>query len=203
MHISVEIAVTKNLIEKARCCGFGQNFNFMTCCDKPWHIIKAQPIHPLRDQHFSMAIFKHHFRNANPVIITSIATPDSPRGVTVFEDRLYVADNTNVTVMDIADPAAPRAIGSIDTPATVDDVAVSGSLAYAGNGLQVIDPVGCNGPECDADVAPNGSVDFADLTTVLGSWGPCDTPCASDIDGDGTVGLIDLITVLASWGPCT
>ena len=44
-------------------------------------------------------------------------------------------------------------------------------------------------------------VDAADLTTMLGEWGPC-PDCPSDIDGDGEVAASDLTVLLGAWGPC-
>jgi len=52
------------------------------------------------------------------------------------------------------------------------------------------------------DFNGDGDVDFADLLTLLGAWGPCPPPpaaCAPDIDGDGVVGFTDLLILLANW----
>jgi 3',5'-cyclic AMP phosphodiesterase CpdA len=55
-------------------------------------------------------------------------------------------------------------------------------------------------PTCaEIDVNDDGVVDAADLTIVLGSWGPC-ADCAADVDGDGTVGAVDVSFVLGSFG---
>ena len=56
--------------------------------------------------------------------------------------------------------------------------------------------------ECTADIIQNGMVDFSDLITVIGNWGPCDTDCPADIVADGVVGFTDLILVLNNWGTC-
>jgi plastocyanin len=55
---------------------------------------------------------------------------------------------------------------------------------------------------CPGDVDDDGEVDFIDLLTLLGAWGPCAPPCPSDIDGSGEVDFVDLLELLASWGPC-
>ena len=53
-------------------------------------------------------------------------------------------------------------------------------------------------PPCPADLDGSGSVDGADLGTLLGAWG---TP-AADLDGDGTTGGADLGILLGAWGAC-
>lgn len=48
-----------------------------------------------------------------------------------------------------------------------------------------------------ADLDGNGTVDAADLATLLGQWGG---PGSGDLDGDGTVGASDLAMLLGAWG---
>ncbi|MFZ9881521.1 MAG: PQQ-dependent sugar dehydrogenase, partial [Phycisphaerales bacterium] len=56
-------------------------------------------------------------------------------------------------------------------------------------------------PPCEpADLDCSGSVDAADLATLLGSWGPCSGACPADLDGSGTVDAADLASLLGSWG---
>jgi hypothetical protein len=55
-------------------------------------------------------------------------------------------------------------------------------------------------PACPADLTGDGSVDGADLGTLLGSWGPC--TCAADLNDDGSVDGADLGALLGAWGPC-
>jgi YVTN family beta-propeller protein len=58
---------------------------------------------------------------------------------------------------------------------------------------------------CRADVANNdGTIDAADLATMLAAWGPATTPDAlrCDLDCDGIIGAADLSILLASWGVC-
>ncbi|MED6307610.1 MAG: hypothetical protein VX563_06335 [Planctomycetota bacterium] len=47
----------------------------------------------------------------------------------------------------------------------------------------------------------SGTVDGADLTIFLGSWG-CLGDCAPDFDDSGTVDGADLTIFLGSWGGC-
>ncbi len=54
---------------------------------------------------------------------------------------------------------------------------------------------------CPADLDGDGAIGAADLSVLLGAWGPC-TGCAADLDGDGQVGAADLSILLGAWGPC-
>ena len=55
---------------------------------------------------------------------------------------------------------------------------------------------------CLADLNGDRVVNGADLSTLLGAWGPCSGSCPADITGDGTVGGADLAALLGAWGPC-
>ncbi|NNM25809.1 MAG: VCBS repeat-containing protein [Phycisphaerales bacterium] len=55
---------------------------------------------------------------------------------------------------------------------------------------------------CRADLDDSGGVGFADLLTLLASWGPCVGDCVADLDGNGVVDFVDLLTMLSTWGPC-
>ena len=54
--------------------------------------------------------------------------------------------------------------------------------------------------DCPADLDGNGSVDFADLVSMLSGW---DEPGAADLDGSGLVDFNDVIILLGVWGDCT
>ena len=56
-------------------------------------------------------------------------------------------------------------------------------------------------PACPADINQNGSVDGADLSVLLQSWGPCSN-CAADVNQSGAVDGADLTILLQSWGGC-
>ena len=51
------------------------------------------------------------------------------------------------------------------------------------------------------DFDGNGSIGFADLSSLLNAWGPC-PGCPEDLSGDGSVGFADLSTLLNNWGCC-
>ena len=72
------------------------------------------------------------------------------------------------------------------------DIDYGTSLDENGNGI----PDEC---DCPWDLDDNGSVDIADLLTLLANWG---TPGPGDFDSSGTVGIGDLLTLLANWGAC-
>ncbi len=58
--------------------------------------------------------------------------------------------------------------------------------------------------DCPEDLDGSGAVDFADLLTILGTWGPCPPKgsCPADLDGSGAVDFGDLLRVLGAWGGC-
>ncbi|MEE2895324.1 MAG: M43 family zinc metalloprotease [Planctomycetota bacterium] len=61
--------------------------------------------------------------------------------------------------------------------------------------------------QCFADIDNNGIIEGADLSYILGYWGPCSggkkgEPCCADLDGNGLVDSGDLGLLLGSWGSC-
>ena len=54
---------------------------------------------------------------------------------------------------------------------------------------------------CVGDLNGDALVDGADLTVLLGAWGPC-AGCPSDLDGDGVVDGADVTVLLSAWGTC-
>ena len=56
------------------------------------------------------------------------------------------------------------------------------------------------GDGCTGDLDGNGTVDGADLGTLLAAFGGNDAN--ADLNGDGTVDGADLGEMLAAWGPC-
>ncbi|MFZ9881185.1 MAG: hypothetical protein ACO3QC_07265 [Phycisphaerales bacterium] len=55
-----------------------------------------------------------------------------------------------------------------------------------------------SGSNCPADFDSNGSVDAADLASLLGAWGTA----GGDLDGNGTTDAADLAALLGAWGNC-
>ncbi|MDZ4829288.1 MAG: hypothetical protein SGJ09_03700 [Phycisphaerae bacterium] len=52
---------------------------------------------------------------------------------------------------------------------------------------------------CPADLTSDGTVNGADVGSLLGAWGASGS---SDINGDGIVDSADLAILLGAWGPC-
>ncbi|NNF44933.1 MAG: right-handed parallel beta-helix repeat-containing protein [Phycisphaerales bacterium] len=52
------------------------------------------------------------------------------------------------------------------------------------------------------DLDGDGLVGFADLITLIATWGPCppDACCLADLDLDDAIGFADLLTLLSNWG---
>jgi hypothetical protein len=60
----------------------------------------------------------------------------------------------------------------------------------------------CDG--CFGDLTGDGVIDGADLSVLLGFWGPCNVGfCESaDLTGDGQIDGADLSVLLGGWGGC-
>ena len=84
-------------------------------------------------------------------------------------------------------------------PKTGKERVIVTTTGSAFRSIEPFDPVVIN--PCPGDVDGSRRVDAADLTTMLGAWGPC-PDCPSDIDGDGEVAASDLTVLLGAWGPC-
>ena len=88
-------------------------------------------------------------------------------------------------------------------------LAVNGSVVAAGARFDTIaGPAGLavavtrDVPACAGDLDGNGSIDGADLSTLLAAWGPAPTPRPEDLNADGQVDGADLTPLLAGWGAC-
>ncbi|MCP3904082.1 MAG: hypothetical protein GY715_10655 [Planctomycetes bacterium] len=54
---------------------------------------------------------------------------------------------------------------------------------------------------CTGDLDGDGDVDFGDILSVIGAWGPC-LACPQDLNGNGHVDFADVLAVIGAWGPC-
>jgi hypothetical protein len=55
---------------------------------------------------------------------------------------------------------------------------------------------------CSGDIDLNGSIDAADLSSILAAWLSSGKGLPEDLNGDGIVDAADLSTLLANWGTC-
>ncbi|AKJ64422.1 hypothetical protein [Kiritimatiella glycovorans] len=77
-------------------------------------------------------------------------------------DRLYVAQNSDLTVLSISDPASPVLLGQLDVsntnhpaPGSIRDVAVRGDYAYCANFTEGLKTVNISDPETMVITATN------------------------------------------------
>ena len=54
---------------------------------------------------------------------------------------------------------------------------------------------------CFGDFDFSGSVDVADLLTIINAWGVCGG-CVEDLNNDGVVSVSDLLALINNWGSC-
>lgn len=76
----------------------------------------------------------------------SVATSEYAEGVAVLGTHAYVGVQSGLQVVDITNPASPRLVGGVDTPAKPGGVAVSGTHVYVANarsGPQIL-PLQCD-----------------------------------------------------------
>lgn len=93
--------------------------------------------------------------------------------------------------------ATPRALVTVDLDNDFDfDLAVVGQ---EGDEVSLLYNM-CH--RCGTDLDRSGGVGFADLLSILASWGMCAMPCPTDLDGSGDVSFPDLVAVIANWGLC-
>ena len=72
----------------------------------------------------------------NPAFVTSLPRNPGPLGLSVVGDRLYSAeDSTGLVAWSLADPKAPLLLGTAGTSGTAYSVAIDGSFAYVGAGI--------------------------------------------------------------------
>ncbi len=129
--------------------------------------------------------------NADPSFVDAAARDFSLRNTSVAIDA---GSNSTVPAGTTVDQAGnPR---FIDLPSVADTGVGSAPIVDIGAYEAQLPPP----PACPADFDANGSVDAADLSLLLGSWGQAG---AADLDGSGAVDAADLSAMLGSWGACS
>jgi alpha-tubulin suppressor-like RCC1 family protein len=88
--------------------------------------------------------------------------------------------------------------GQCDVPDTVGTVS---SMQSTMAGILTVSDQ--SRPPCPADISPSCTVDAADLSVLLASWGSQPPGVASDLNDDGVVEGKDLAILLSAWGPCS
>lgn len=87
--------------------------------------------------------------------------------------------------------------------AAIDPVTGDFLFSTFGGGNRVVVVRGFTiSPTCVGDLNGSGTVDGADLSILLSSWGDCGS-CPADLNGDCVVDGADVSILLASWGPCS
>ena len=98
-------------------------------------------------------------------------------------------------------------IGITDAPVLIPTITIAGStvcdnLPRPNISGRWIDNGGNDVCDCPADLNLDGTVNGADLSLVLSSWGPCTGACLYDVNADGIINGSDLSKVLSAWGTC-
>jgi hypothetical protein len=98
-------------------------------------------------------------------------------------------------------------IGITDAAVLIPTITIAGStvcdnLPRPNISGRWIDNGGNDVCDCPADLNLDGTVNGADLSLVLSSWGPCTGACLYDVNADGIINGSDLSKVLSAWGTC-
>jgi len=119
--------------------------------------------------------------------------------------------DTRLAVYSIACPSAGALLACNDngtgcgSNTSIMSFPVAAGAAYyirlgglTGGGAGTMNVVCAPVTPCPDDLNEDGTVDGADLSTLLNFWGTS----SADINGDGTTDGADLASLLNSWGPC-
>ena len=91
-----------------------------------------------------------------------------------------------------------------DANAELDVCQIAAGTVPDSNGNGIIDSCESPATSCPADLNLDGTVNGADLGSLLGTWGAVAPGGAvADLNGDGAVNGADLGMLLGAWGPCT
>lgn len=94
-----------------------------------------------------------------------------PRSTAVADDRLYVVYDRSglVEILDIADPRAPRMLGSFEPAGRPQHIAVSGATLYIPNGRAGVQAVDVGEPQTPRVIATYDTPGVARAVAVAGS----------------------------------
>jgi hypothetical protein len=156
---------------------------------------------------------------------SSVCISDS--GVVVFANSYNLGTSNNVAIFAWDATSGLRVIAKNgDTNFTgtpCNQITLIGGTGITGNGINsalnasgqlvlrvgdsvasinTIAKIDLGSAPCPADLNGDRVVNGADLSALLGAWGPCSGSCPADITDDGEVGGADLAALLGAWGPC-
>lgn len=130
--------------------------------------------------------------NVNPEFINEASRDFRLKPVSPAIDS---GSNTLVPVGTVVDAAGLSRF--VDDPSVTDTGVGPAPIADRGAFERQLPPPP---PPCPADLDASGSVDAADLASLLSAWGTSGT--SADIDGNGSVNAADLAALLGAWGSC-
>lgn len=122
-------------------------------------------------------------------------TPDSPCAVGDIDQDGSVGASDIAAFLVAAARDGTDTTGDCDGDGIVDLEEIFYGAADADlNGI----PDACESTPCPADFDGSGTVNAADLATLLNSWGTA----GCDLNADGTTNAADLASLLNAWGAC-
>ncbi len=142
---------------------------------------------------------------AGNFLTTQVSSNNGSSWTTVHTVTSTISDGTN-TIWE----NASFTVGAYVTPTSqvrvrfIADGSAAGAVVEAGIDNFQVQELQCTLP-CVADVTGDGSVNVADLLSVISAWGPCPAPpaaCPADINSDAQVNVADLLGVISAWGAC-
>lgn len=102
--------------------------------------------------------------NAQLHVLSELTTSGYPGSMfaSASDSRLYVADYSDLVILDASDPDAPVTLGSVPLNGTTRAVAVSGSYAYVASGasVHVVDVTNPAAPAVAATLGTGSAVDL-------------------------------------------
>jgi hypothetical protein len=128
-----------------------------------------------------------------------------PRYLSKYGDHLYMADGTDLTVLNVADPQNMYVVDSFCTPGVASGLVADQGYVWLGDSYAFMVLTTGDGPSCPVaitgDTNANGSVTAADIITSVNyvfKAGPEPLPCvaAADVNCNGAVTSSDIIALV-------
>ena len=132
-------------------------------------------------------------------LVLANASGDTDELFIDFNGFSAIPAGTSVTFEAFLDTDTVGEFGAIYTLTPFDDQTIPGA-AQAGEPLLIELSGTVVGDLCPGDCDGSGSVDFADLVSILFEFGGASGPC--DADNSGEINFADLVSALFLFGPC-